>query len=318
MSARKVLISDPLSARAVATLKAAPGLDVAEVKGLSEEALLPLVADVDAWIVRSATQVTRRLIDAAPKLRWIGRAGAGLDNIDVAAAKEKGIAVLNVPGANSVAVAELVFGLLLGLFRRIPDADASMRSGAWEKSRFKGRELRGKTIGIVGLGKIGRAVASRARAFEMTCLAHDPLVADADVRALGVEPASLPDLLGRSDVVTLHVPMSAATRGMIGAAEIARLKKGAVLVNAARGGLVDEAALLDALRSGAIAGAALDVFAEEPPPDRALVTHPNVVTTPHIGASTVEAQDAVGDEIVRLLLEAMAAAEAPGAWRTTR
>lgn len=305
MSARRVLVSDPLSPGAVAALRAAPGVTVHEVKGLSEGDLLPLVADVDAWIVRSATQVTRRLIDAAPRLRWIARAGAGLDNIDVAAAKERGIAVLNVPGANSVAVAELVFALLLALFRQIPAADASMRAGAWEKARFKGRELRGKTIGIVGLGKIGREVAARARAFGMTCLGHDPLVAGADARAMGVEPMALDALLARSDVVTLHVPISPATRGMIGADRIARMPKGAVLVNAARGGLVDESALLEALRSGALGGAALDVFAEEPPSDRALVALPNVVSTPHVGASTVEAQEAVGDEIVRLLLAAM-------------
>lgn len=307
MSERRVLVSDPLSASALAALRTAPGVAVEEVRGLSEDALLPLVRDQDAWIVRGATQVTRRLIGGASRLRWIARAGAGLDNIDVAAAKERGIAVLNVPGANAVAVAELVFGLLIGLFRQIPAADASMRGGGWEKSRFKGRELRGKTIGIVGLGKIGRAVAARAKAFEMACVGHDPLVPDAEARAIGVEPLALDALLARADVVTLHAPMTPQTRGMIDAGRIARMPKGAVLVNAARGGLVDEAALLAALRSGALGGAAFDVFAEEPPADRALVSLPNVVSTPHIGAATVEAQEAVGEEIVRLLLAAMAA-----------
>lgn len=307
MSERRVLVSDPLSASALAALRKAPGVAVEEVRGLSEDALLPLVRDQDAWIVRGATQVTRRLIGGASRLRWIARAGAGLDNIDVAAAKERGIAVLNVPGANAVAVAELVFGLLIGLFRQIPAADASMRGGGWEKSRFKGRELRGKTIGIVGLGKIGRAVAARAKAFEMACVGHDPLVPDAEARAIGVEPLALDALLARADVVTLHAPMTPQTRGMIDAGRIARMPKGAVLVNAARGGLVDEVALLAALRSGALGGAAFDVFAEEPPADRALVSLPNVVSTPHIGAATVEAQEAVGEEIVRLLLAAMAA-----------
>jgi D-3-phosphoglycerate dehydrogenase len=310
---RRVLVSDPLSARAVAALRAAPGLHVEERKGLGEADLIPLVADIDAWIVRGATQVTRKLIESAPRLRWVARAGAGLDNIDVAAAKERGIAVLNVPGANAVAVAELVFGLLLGLLRHIPEADASVRRGEWDKSRFMGRELRGKTLGIVGLGKIGRAVAQRALAFEMTCVGHDPLVPEADVRAMGIEPLALDDLVSRADVLTLHVPLSPETRGLIGADRIARLPRGAFLVNAARGGLVDEAALLGALESGAIAGAALDVFSAEPPKGSPLVGHPRVVATPHVGAATVEAQEAVGEEIVRLLLARMAEAPAVSA-----
>ncbi|HEU5311696.1 MAG TPA: hydroxyacid dehydrogenase, partial [Candidatus Eisenbacteria bacterium] len=264
-STRRVLVSDPLSARAITALRAAPRILVEERKGLGESDLLPLVADIDAWIVRGATQVTRKLIESAPRLRWVARAGAGLDNIDVAAAKERGIAVLNVPGANAVAVAELVFGLLLGLLRHIPAADASVRQGEWNKSLFMGRELRGKTLGIVGLGKIGRAVARRAQAFEMTCVGYDPLVPDADVRGMGVEPLALDDLFPRSEILTLHVPLSPETRGMVGAERLARLPRGAFLVNAARGGLVDEAALLAALESGAIGGAALDVFSSEPP-----------------------------------------------------
>ena len=306
MQKRAVLVSDPLSAQAIASLKSAPDISVHEVKGLSEDALVPLVREIDAWIVRGATKVTRRLIEGAPRLRWVARAGAGLDNIDVVAAKERGIAVLNVPGANAVAVAELVFGLLLGLLRKIPAADASLRRGEWEKSRFQGRELRGKTLGIVGLGKIGRAVAKRAQAFEMTCVGHDPLVPEADARALGVEPLSLDTLLVRADIVTLHAPMMAETKGLFGAAQFARMPKGAILVNAARGGLVDEAALVAALRSGQLGGAALDVFGEEPPSDWTLVNLPNVVATPHVGAATVEAQEAVGEEIVKLLLAAMA------------
>jgi D-3-phosphoglycerate dehydrogenase / 2-oxoglutarate reductase len=304
---RRVLVSDPLSARALAALRAAPGTDVVERQGLGEAELLPLVAEIEAWIVRGGTKVTRRLLEAAPRLRWVARAGAGLDNIDVAAATERGVGVLNVPGANAVAVAELTFGLLLSLLRRIPAADASVRRGEWDKSRFMGRELRGKTLGIVGLGKIGSAVAQRARAFEMTCVGHDPLVPDDKLRAMDVEPLALDDLLDRSDVVTLHVPLSPETKGMIGAAEIARMPRGAILVNAARGGLVDEAPLLAALESGALSGAALDVFAGEPPKDSPLLAHPRVVLTPHIGAATVEAQEAVGEEIVTLLLQKLGA-----------
>ncbi|HYJ32251.1 MAG TPA: hydroxyacid dehydrogenase, partial [Candidatus Binatia bacterium] len=261
------------------------------------------VATIDAWVVRGATKVTRRLLDAAPQLRWVARAGAGLDNIDTAAASERGIGVLNVPGANAVAVAELVFALLLGLFRKIPEADAAVRRGGFDK--IMGRELRGKTLAIVGLGKIGSAVARRARAFEMEVIGFDPVVSSADARAMGVEPVTFEDLFPRAEILTLHAPMLPETRGMVGAAQIARMPRGSVLVNAARGALVDEAALVEALRSGALAGAALDVYVEEPPKGSPLLAMPNVVLTPHIGASTVEAQEAVGEEIVRMLLEKM-------------
>ncbi len=307
---RTLLVSDPLTPRAIEMLKAAPGITVIERLGLGESDLLPLVAGIDGWIVRGATKVTRRLIQAAPKLRWIGRAGAGLDNIDVATAKARGIEVLNVPGANAVAVAELVLGLLLSLIRHLPAADASVRRGEWDKSRFMGRELRGMTLGIVGLGKIGSAVARRALGFEMICVGHDPLVSDVAARALGVEPLTMDTLLSRADILTLHVPITAETRGMIGAAQIGRMPRGAILVNAARGGLVDEAALLAALETGALSGAALDVFAHEPPKESLLLSHPRVVMTPHIGAATVEAQEAVGEEIVKAILVRMAAAPA--------
>ena len=298
----KVLVSDPLSPDAVAILKRTPGLLVDECRGLSEQELLPRVGDIDAWVVRGATKVTRRLIEAAPKLRWIARAGAGIDNIDAVTARERGIGVLNVPGANAVAVAELVFGLLLGLFRQIPAADSSLKRGEWDKARFKGRELRGKTIGIVGLGQIGRHVAQRALAFQMKCIGHDPMLDDDTIRDFEVEPLSLADLLPRAAILTLHVPLSPQTKGMIGAQEIERLPRGAVLVNAARGGLVDEAAVLAALDRGHLSGAVFDVFADEPPGASTLPRHENVVATPHIGAATVEAQEAVGEEIVRLLL----------------
>ena len=298
----KILVSDPLSPSAVALLRETPGLMVEERRGLSESELRPLVADIDAWVVRGATKVTRTLIEAAPRLRWVARAGAGIDNIDSSAARERDIGILNVPGANAVAVAELVFGLLLGLFRQIPAADAALKGGAWDKSKWKGRELRGKTIGIVGLGKIGRAVARRALGFEMTCVGHDPLVEDAAMRAIDVEPARLQALLSRADILTLHVPLLPETRGMIGAREIALLPKGAVLVSAARGGLVDEAAVLAALESGRLGGAVFDVFEREPPGPSPLLQRPDVVATPHIGAATTEAQEAVGEEIVKLLL----------------
>ncbi|HET9951391.1 MAG TPA: hydroxyacid dehydrogenase [Candidatus Eisenbacteria bacterium] len=303
----KILVSDQIPKTSVDLLRAASGVEVVEKVGLTEEQLLPLVADIDAWVVRSATKVTRRLIDAAPRLRWVGRAGAGLDTIDVAAAKERGIEVMNVPGANSIAVAELVFGLLLSLFRRLPEADASLRRGEWLKSKLMGRELRGKTLGIVGVGKIGREVAKRAAAFEMKCVGYDPLVAADAMRAAGVEPATLERLLAQSDVVSLHLPVTPETKKMFDAARIASMKKGAVLVNAARGDLMDEPALLEALQSGQLAGAALDVFAVEPAGANPLFALPNVVASPHIGASTREAQEACGDEIARMLLERMAA-----------
>ena len=298
----KVLVSDPLSEPAVAILRETPGIRVDEYYGLSETELLPLVSDIDAWVVRGATKVTRRLIEAAPKLRWVARAGAGIDNIDGEAARERGVGVLNVPGANAVAVAELVFGLLLGLFRQIPAADRSLKRGEWDKSRFKGRELRGKTVGIVGLGQIGRAVAQRAIGFEMKCVGYDPLLPDDTMRDFEVESLPLNDLLPRSEILTLHVPLSRETRGMIGAAEISRLPRGAVLVNVARGGLVDEGAVLEALDQGRLAGAVFDVFEEEPPRSSPLPLRDDVVATPHIGAATVEAQEKVGEEIVKLLL----------------
>src|SRR5258705_8680368 len=212
MPDRRILISDPLSARAVQILKSAPGVSVQEVKGKKEDELVSLVANIAAWVVRGATKVTRRLLDAAPQLRWVARAGAGLDNIDVAAASEKGIGVLNVPGANAIAVAELVFGLLLGLFRQIPAADASMRRGEWEKGRWQGRELRGKTLAIVGLGKIGGAVAQRAKAFEMEVIGVDPIVSAADARAMGVEPLTFDELFPRADWLCLHSSMLPETK----------------------------------------------------------------------------------------------------------
>lgn len=308
--ATKVLVSDKLPKSSVDRLRSAPGVEVVEKTGLTEEQLLPLVADIDGWLVRGETKVTRRLIDVAPKLRWVGRAGAGLDNVDVGAAKERGIEVMNVPGGNSIAVAELVLGLLLALFRRIPEADASVRRGEWLKSKLMGRELRGKTIGIVGMGKIGREVARRAAAFEMKPLGYDPLVPADAIRAGGAEPVTLEALLAQSDVVTLHVPSTPETKRMLDAARIATMKPGAVVVNAARGNLIDSAALLEALRSGHLAGAALDVFETEPPPANPLFELPQVVLSPHLGASTREAQEAVGDEIVRMLLERIGAAAA--------
>ena len=243
---------------------------------------------------------------AGTNLVVVGRAGVGVDNIDLDAATRAGVAVVNAPTANTIAAAEHTVGLIYALARRIPGADASLRKGEWKRAAFMGQELRGKTIGIVGLGKIGIAVAERARAMEMDILAMDPFVTAEAAAARGIELVNLDELIARSDVVTLHVPMTAKTRGMIGADELARMKPTAVLVNVARGGLIDESALAEALSAGRIGGAAIDVFENEPPTDSPLLTAPNTVLTPHLGASTEEAQAKVAREVVGQMLDVMA------------
>ncbi len=300
----KILVSDPLQAAGLDLLRES-GADVRVLSDEERPRLPELLPEYDALIVRSMTKVTRDLLEHGDRLRVVGRAGIGVDNIDVQAATERGILVVNAPTANLMSATEHTFALLFAVARNIPGADASMKSGEWDRKRFVGRELQGKTLGIVGFGRIGQRVAERARAFGMEIVAHDPFLDPAVAARLDVELLSVDDLLPRADVVTLHTPLSDATRGLLSAARIRSMREGAILVNCARGGLVDEAALLEALESGHLAGAGLDVFAAEPPTDLALVRHPKVVATPHIGAQTREAQKRIAVETTKMVLAAL-------------
>ncbi len=257
------------------------------------------LGQIDGWIVRSRTRVDRTLLTAgAPRLRVVGRAGVGLDNIDLQAARKAAVIVVHAPQAATTAVAELTVGLLLALARQIPKADAALRRGEWAKEQLGGQELKGKTLGLVGVGRIGREVARLAEAFGMRRLGTDPFLSNDSLRAAGVEPADLEDLLRASDYVSLHLPLTDETRGLFSAEVLSRMKPGARLVCAARGGVIDETALLAALDDGRLAGAALDVFEVEPPGDSPLLHHPRLIATPHLGAQTAEAQDRVAVEIV--------------------
>lgn len=298
----KIIVADDLPASARAVLES-EGWTVDARTGRAPGELKADLADADALVVRSATKVTADLVAAAPRLRAIARAGTGVDNIDVAAASARGIVVMNAPGANSISVAELTLALLLALARRIPAADASMKRGEWDKRSFVGEEVRGKTLGLAGLGRIGQEVARRARAFEMTVIAHDPYISAGIARDLGIELVSLDDLCRRADYLSLHLPSTPETRRLFDAARLASCRKGLRLINTARGDLVDEAALADAIEAGHIAGAALDVFEHEPPRDHRLQKLPQVIATPHIAASTREGQELVGLEIATALRE---------------
>jgi D-3-phosphoglycerate dehydrogenase len=298
----KIIVADKISERGIALLRDA-GWNVV----MPTAATLPSeIADADALVVRSATKVTAALLEKAGRLRAIGRAGVGVDNVDVDAATRRGVLVMNTPGGNSVSVAEHTLALMLGLARAVPQANASIHAGKWEKSAFSGTEMRGKTLGLVGLGRVGAEVARRARALEMKVLAHDPFVTPAAAAEVEVELVSLDDLLRRSDVISLHTSLSAQTEKLIGAAAIAKMKKGVRIINCARGELIDEAALAEALKSGQVAGAALDTFAEEPPKNSPLIGLPNVIATPHIAGSTAEAQEEVGTAIAQQIRDYLA------------
>jgi D-3-phosphoglycerate dehydrogenase len=291
----KIVVADDLPASALDVLRA-EGWTVDARTGRTPDQLAADLADADALVVRSATKVTAPLIAAAPRLRVIARAGTGVDNVDVTAASARGIVVMNAPGANSISVAELTVGLLLALARHVPAADAAMKQGKWEKKKFLGEELREKTLGLAGLGRIGQEVARRAAAFGMRIIAHDPFISEQVAADLGVELVSLDDLFARADYVSLHMPANEKTRRLVNADRLARARKGIRIVNTARGDLIDEAALADAIESGHVAGAALDVFETEPPADARLQKLPQVVATPHIAASTREGQELVGVE----------------------
>jgi D-3-phosphoglycerate dehydrogenase len=292
----KVLISDKLSARAVEALRAR-GLEVEVAVGLTPDALIERVGAYDGLAVRSATKVSAEVIAAGARLRVIGRAGIGVDNIDVEAATQRGIVVMNTPGGNAVTTAEHTIAMLFALARQIPAADRSTRAGKWEKSRFMGVELTGKTLGVIGCGNIGAIVAERALALRMRVVAYDPYLSPERARDLGVDKVALHELLARADFITLHVPMTDETRGMIDAAALGKTKRGVRIINCARGGLVVEEDLKAALESGQVAGAALDVFVHEPARDNPLFAMDQVVATPHLGAATSEAQEKVALQI---------------------
>lgn len=291
----KIVIPDPLPAAAVSLLEA-EGWTVDRRTGRSPTELRAALTDADALIVRSATTVTAELIAGAPRLRVVARAGAGVDNVDLEAASERGIVVLNAPGANSVSVAEHVFALMLASARSVAIADAQMKAGHWGKNSLRGAELRGKTLGVVGLGRIGREVARRALAFDMAVVAHDPFIATQMAEDLGIELIALEALVERADFITLHLPSTAATRGLLNRKLLSHCRRGIRIINTARGDLVDEGALVEAIDDGRVAGAALDVFSQEPPPDTALTGLPQVVATPHIAGATAEAQQLVSLE----------------------
>jgi D-3-phosphoglycerate dehydrogenase/(S)-sulfolactate dehydrogenase len=302
VSGGTILISDPVSGVCAEILRAA-GLQVEEKPGLPAPELRKLLADAIGLVVRSETKVTEEILRAAPRLRVVGRAGTGVDNIDVQAATRRGVVVMNAPGENTIAAAEHTLSLMLALARSIPAADRSLKAGDWKRTRFLGVELYGKVLGVIGLGKVGREVAQRARAFGMEVRGFDPFLPEEVASRLGFTMLPLQELVAQADFLTVHVPLNSQTRHLIGAAEMTRCKRGMRLVNCARGGIVDEQALARALDEGRIAGAALDVFEAEPPgPGHPLVTRDTVVATPHLGASTVEAQEKVAIRIAEQMV----------------
>lgn len=294
----KILISDPIAEEGINLLQK-KGFDITVKPGMSEEELIKTIPAFDGIIVRSATHVTKRVIEAAANLKVIGRAGVGLDNIDLDAAREKGISVFNVPGVTTISVAELTIGMIISCLRSIPEATLSIKSGKWEKKRFRGKELYGKTLGIIGLGRIGKAVAERALAFGMRVIAYDIVPQESK----GVSMVSLDELFQESDVISLHIPISTETRYLISEESIKKMKDGVVIINCARGGLVDEDALSSAMKSGKVSSVALDTYEKEPPMGSPLLEFPNVVLTPHIGGQTEEGQARASVEIAEKIID---------------
>ena len=316
MPSPRVVIAESFGAGGQAVLSER-GIEVISCVGRPRSELLAALREADGLIVRSETRVDRDLLAHGPRIRVVGRAGVGVDAIDVDAATEAGIVVVNTPAANTIAATEQTFALLLALLRFVPQANASIRSGRWERAPFIGSELFGKTLGIIGLGRIGAGIAMRARPFGMEAIGHDPFVPQSRAESLQVELTGLDDLLQRSDVVTLHVPLTAHTRGMIDSHRLHRMKPSAVLVNCARGGVIDEEALIAALDGGIIRAAAIDVVAEEPPlpgsSGYTLLQHPKVIATPHLGGSTHEALERIAVELARDVADALGGKPAAGA-----
>ncbi len=299
----KVLVAEAISDTGLKALYDHPKFKVDKLPGLSPEELKNIIGDYDALIVRSATQVTEEILDNAGQMRVVARAGVGVDNIDVAAATKNGIIVINAPGANTISAAELTMAMMLSLARSIPHAHASTSVGKWERGSFKGVEMYGKTLGVVGMGKIGTEVTTRAKSFGMKILGYDPYLTEDRAGQLGITKASLDEIANEADFITIHTPLIKETRGIINDEFFAKTKQGVRIVNCARGGIIDEAALVRALQSGQVAGAALDVFETEPSTNHELLGHPNVVVTPHLGASTVEAQEKVAHEVSEEIID---------------
>ena len=298
-----ILITDGLDERGQSILRASARVDYRA--STSADDLIKVIADYDALIVRGQTRVTAAVMDAASKLKVIGRAGVGVDNIDLEAAKKHNITVVNAPTSTTTAVSELTFGLLLALAREVPRADAAMKQGQWLKKEFEGVELNGKTLGIIGFGRIGIEVGKRASAFGMNVIVYDPNVSEDDLMHSGAEPVSIQDLFAWSDFISLHLPLNVHTRDLVGPLAFSQMKDGVRIVCAARGGIIDETALVNALNSGKVAGAALDVFEKEPPGLTEAVSHPRVIATPHIGAQTAEAQSRAAEDIANEVLSAL-------------
>lgn len=299
----KILITDGLDERGQSILRASANVD--DKSGLPAEDLVNVIADYDGLIVRGQTRVTASVLEAASRLKVIGRAGVGVDNIDLEAAKKHKIRVVNAPTSTTIAVAELAFGLLLAMGREIPRADAAMKQGQWPKKELVGVELYGKTLGIIGYGRIGIEVGRRAAAFGMNVIVYDPNVSEEELSHSDAEPVSLQDLYAWSDFISLHLPLNVQTRDLIGPQAFSQMRIGVRIISTARGGIIDETALLEALKSGKVAGAALDVFEQEPPGLTELVSHPRVIATPHIGAQTIEAQSRAAEDIAAEVLSAL-------------
>lgn len=300
----RILVSDPIAQAGIEVLRKVGEVDVRT--GLPHEQLIACIGAYDALVVRSETKVTAEVIQAAQRLRIIGRAGVGVDNIDVAAATQRGIIVVNSPEGNTIAAAELTIAMLMALARNIPQADRSLRAGEWKRSKFVGTEVYRKTLGVIGLGKIGREVARLAKGLGMTVIAHDPFTPTEIAERLGITLTDLDSLLAQSDFVTIHTPLNEQTRNMMNATRIAKMKHGARLINCARGGIVDEQALADAIQSGKLAGAAVDVFSREPPSaDNPLLSLQQCVVTPHLGASTEEAQVNVAVDVAEQIVSVL-------------
>ncbi|MGZ8193069.1 MAG: phosphoglycerate dehydrogenase [Methylobacter sp.] len=315
---KKILISDKLAEAGINYLNEQPGIQIHIETGLNEEGLCNIIGDYDALLIRSDTQVTRKVLEAAKRLKLIGRAGIGVDNVNIPIATELGIIVMNTPDANATTTAELAIAHMMSLSRHLPKADRSVRAGKWERSKLMGSEVAHKTLAILGFGTIGRIVAQRGLGLKMQVIAYDPFVAPEIFEDLGVESVGLNELVTRADYLTLHCPLIEKTRNIIGANQFALMKKEAMIINCARGGLINEAALYDALKNGRCAGAALDVYENEPPANSPLLELDNIVFTPHLGASTSEAQVAVSVEIARQAVTFLKTGEAVNALNLPR